>query len=205
MNLNLLLYYIKKLLDPNIVLIAPDRIIGLNSFNSVISEIYFDIGNTLIVNRKDFDTITCYPIVVDMITVKGVLLDYPKADPIIVTQSELCPSELIYKKWKVLKEKYDILKLSNKEEILVENIRHNPEIERMLSNNAASGVYILKYFNKYYITIYKSLLSVNKADDLLMTIYDNVENHPDMFIVKFTIIKKKEKFNIDIYFGYRKI
>lgn len=206
-NITYLIGYLKKLVDYEYIMIYPDHIIGLNRYECIISEIKIDINYTGIIESSEDIS---FPIITTLTRIKGILLDNTDENGkvlniVIVPYSELNKGINIWNIYNLINRKYNILKNIKREEILNQNIRNDSTIERMLANNSASGMYVLKYYNKYFITFYKSLLSVNKADGLNLIIYDDIEGYPNIFICKFTILKKKEKYNVDIYIAYKKL
>lgn len=67
-------------------------------------------------------------------------------------------------------------------------------IEEFLSSKAADGAVGIKVDERHKMYIPSNILSVNKADDLLLSIYDSIE----YFISRFTIVKKKKIF-VEVY------
>lgn len=70
-------------------------------------------------------------------------------------------------------------------------------IEEFLSAKAADGAVAIRVDDRHLMYIPSTALSVNKSDDLLLSIHD--ENV--FFISKFTIVKKK-KINVEVYIKF---
>lgn len=78
------------------------------------------------------------------------------------------------------------------------DIRQNEDFEMINQYKASDGVMIYRT-NGYCISIYKSLLNLNKPDKVNIKIYDNIL----FFLSHFTIIKKD--CTINLYMECRKI
>lgn len=70
-------------------------------------------------------------------------------------------------------------------------------IEDFLSSKAADGAIGIQIDDKHKMYIPSNILPVNKADDLLLSIYDNI----GYFLSRFTIVKKKKIF-VEVYIKF---
>lgn len=80
---------------------------------------------------------------------------------------------------------------------LIDNMKENEEFVNILDSKAADGVGMVR-IGKYYMTLFKGLIRVNKPDKVMLKIYnlDSVS-----FISNFIVDKKK--FNIYHYIRFR--
>lgn len=85
--------------------------------------------------------------------------------------------------------------------ISIDNLREDESFEGINDGwKTSNGVY--KYTtNGLFVSLYKSLLSMNKSDMVQLNIYDMGKT----FICVFTIFKKKEKTVINHYVNYLKV
>lgn len=70
-------------------------------------------------------------------------------------------------------------------------------IEEFLSSKAADGAIGVKIDERHKMYIPSNILSVNKSDDLLLSIYDRI----GYFISRFIIVKKKKIF-VEVYIKF---
>lgn len=118
-------------------------------------------------------------------------------DRIYSTMSE-CSYELSSFSSKFIYDKY--LELKNNLDNYSNNfgsLRGLDFIEKFLSSKSADGAIGIRIDDRHLMYIPSNILSVNKADDLLLSIYDSIGH----FISKFTIVKKKKIF-VDVYIKF---
>lgn len=77
-----------------------------------------------------------------------------------------------------------------------------PDIALKLQNMSKSDGFIGVDYNGYYMTLFPSILPINKSDKMYVTIFQPY-TQLNTFIAKFDI--KKKKFNIVTYINYLKI
>lgn len=84
-----------------------------------------------------------------------------------------------------------------------EEITDNETISLILNLSAKDGMRWFKY-KGYNMTLYKSLININKSDQLYLTIYDDPCGR-DIFHSIFRTYKKKGKLSIYTYFKFLKM
>lgn len=80
-----------------------------------------------------------------------------------------------------------------------ENIRDDSNFENLLKYKSGDGIGIYKINNRFALSIFNSLLPINKDDTVGLTIYD-MDCYK--FLARFSIYKKKIKNTINIYIMY---